>query len=87
MLSQQRKSCCNITVIIYNQGQHNIYRNKDYFSRNRKNIKEVNSLLRQDAKEEHKKNGNKEILVATKLMSYKQNLCHDKEVYFRDNKS
>ena len=29
-------------------------------------MKEVNSLLRQDAEEQHKKNGNKEILVATK---------------------
>ena len=29
-------------------------------------MKEVNSLSRQDAEEQHKKNGNKEILVATK---------------------
>ena len=29
-------------------------------------MKEVNSLLRQNAEEQHKKNGNKEILVATK---------------------
>ena len=29
-------------------------------------MKVVNSLLRQDVEEQHKKNGNKEILVATK---------------------
>ena len=29
-------------------------------------MKEVNSLSRQDAEEQHQKNGNKEILVATK---------------------
>ena len=29
-------------------------------------MKEVNSLLRQDAEEQHKKNDDKEILVATK---------------------
>ena len=87
MLSQQRKSCHNITVIIYNQGQHNLYYNKDYFCRDKKNIKEVNSLSQQDPEEEHKKNGNKEILIAIKSMSYKQNLCDDKEFFCRDNKS
>ena len=75
MLSQQRKSCHNITVIIYNQGQHNLYHNKDYFCRDKQNIKEVNSLSQQDAEEEHKKNGNKEILISIKSMSYRQNLC------------
>ena len=29
-------------------------------------MKEVNSLSRQDAEEQHKKHGNKEILIATK---------------------
>ena len=87
MLSQQRKSCRNVTVIIYNQGQHNLYRNKDYFNGDKQNIKEVNSLSQQDVEEEHKKNGNNEIVVATKSMSYRQNLCRDKEVYCRDNKS
>ena len=29
-------------------------------------MKEVNSLSQEDAEEQHKKNGNKEILVATK---------------------
>ena len=66
LLSQQRKSCHNITIRIHNQGQHNLCRDKDYFYRNKQNMKEVNSLSRQDAEEQHKKNGNKEILVATK---------------------
>ena len=87
MLLQQRKSCRNITFIIYNQGQHNLYHNKDYFYCDKQNIKEVNSLSRQDVEEEHENNGNKEIVVATKSMSYKQNLCRDKEVLCRDNKS
>ena len=65
MLSQQRKSFCNIIVIIRNKEQHNLCRDKDYFYRDRQNMKEVNSLSRQDAEEQHKKNGDKEILVAT----------------------
>ena len=44
-------------------------------------------MSRKDAEEKHKKNGNKEIFVATKIKSCSQNLCHDKEVFCRDNKS
>ena len=84
---QHRKSCRNITIKIHNQGQHNLSCNKNYFYCDRQNIKEVNSLLRKDAEEQHKKNGNKEILVATKSMSCRQNLCRDKEVLCHDNKS
>ena len=65
LLSQQRKSCHNITVIIHNQEQHNLCRDKDYLCRDIQNMKEVNSLSRQDAEEQHKKNGDKKILVAT----------------------
>ena len=35
------------------------------FFYDKQNMKEVNSLSRQDAEEKHKKNGDKEILVAT----------------------
>ena len=64
--ANSRKSCRNITFRIHNQGQHNLCRDKDYFYRDRQNMKEVNSMSRQDVEEQHKKNGNKEILVATK---------------------
>ena len=57
--ANSRKSCHNKIVRIHNQGQHNL-------CRDRQNMKEVNSLSRQDAEEQHKKNGNKEILVVTK---------------------
>ena len=46
--------------------QHNLYHDQNYFCHDRQNMKEVNSLSRQDAEEQHKKNGNKEIIVATK---------------------
>ena len=39
---------------------------QDYFCCNKKNMKEVNSLSRQDTEVQHKKNGDKEIIVATK---------------------
>ena len=38
---------------------------KDYLCHNKQNMKEVNSLSRQEAEGKHKKNGDKEILVAT----------------------
>ena len=53
------------TDIIHNQDQHNLCRDKDYFYRDKQNMKEVNSLSRQNAEEQHKKNVGKEILVAT----------------------
>ena len=65
LLSQQRKSCRDITFKIHNQEQQNLCRDKDYFCRDKKNIKEVNSLSRQEDEEQHKKNGDKEILVVT----------------------
>ena len=65
LLSQQRKSCRDITFIIHNQKQQSLCHDKDYFCRDKQNVFEVNSLLRQEAEEQHKKNGNKEILVAT----------------------
>ena len=83
--ANSRKLCHNITVII-NQGQHNLYRDKDYFCRNRQNMKEVNSLSRQDAEEQHKKNGNKETSCRDIIKSCRSNLCRDKEVFYSDNK-
>ena len=65
LLLQQRKSCRNIAVRIHNQEQHNLCYNKDYFCRDKQNIKGVNSLSRQEAEKQHKKIGDKEILVAT----------------------
>ena len=85
--ANSRKSCRNITVRIQNQGQHNLCRDKDYFCRDRQNKKEVNSLSRQDVKEQHKKNGNKETSCCDRIKSCRQNLCRDKEVFCRDNKS
>ena len=61
MLSQQRKSCRDITFRIHNQKQQNLCRDKDYFCRDKQNMKEVNSLSQQEAKEQHKKNGNKKV--------------------------
>ena len=43
-------------------------------------MKEVNSLSRQDAEEQYKKNGNKETSCRDIIKSCKQNLCHEKEV-------
>ena len=65
LLSQQRKSCHNITFRIHNQEQQSLYHDKDYLCHDKQNVKELNSLLRQEAKEQQKKNGDKEILVAT----------------------
>ena len=62
LLSQQRKSCRNITIKIHNQEQHNLCRDTDYFCRDKQNMKEVNSLSRQDVEKQHKKNGDKEVL-------------------------
>ena len=55
--------------------QHNIHnsqqratkfcRDKDYFYRDKQNMKEVNSLSRQGVEEQHKRNGDKEIYIAT----------------------
>ena len=64
-MSQQRKSCCDITFRIHNQEQQNLYRDKDYLCRDNQNMKEVNSLSRQEAEEQYKKDGDKEILVVT----------------------
>ena len=85
--ANSRKSCRNRTVKIHNQGQHNLYHNKDYLCRDRQNMKEVNSLLRQDAEEQHKKNGNKETSCRDIIKSYRKNLCRDNEVFCLDNKS
>ena len=65
LLSQQRKSCRDITVRIHNLEEQNLCRDKDYFCHDKQNIKEVNSLSRQEAEEQHKKNGDEEIVVAT----------------------
>ena len=50
-------------------------------------MKEVNSLSRQDAEEQHKKSGNKETSCYDIIKSCRQNLCRDKEVFCCDNKS
>ena len=64
--ANSRKNCChNIIIRIHNQGQHNLCHDKDYLCRDKQNIKKVNSLSRQDAEEQNKKNGDKEILCAT----------------------
>ena len=65
LLSQQRKFSRDITFRIHNQKQQNLYRDKDYFCRDNQNMKEVNSLSRQEAEEQQKKDGDKEILVVT----------------------
>ena len=64
-LLQQRKSCHDITFIIHNKEQLNLYRNKDYFCRDKQNMREVNSMLRQEVKEQYKMNDDKEIHVVT----------------------
>ena len=51
---QQRKSCHDITFRIHNQEQQNLCRNKDYFCHDNQNMKEVNSLSRQEVEEQHK---------------------------------
>ena len=38
---------------------------KDYFCRNKQNMREVNSLSRQEVEEQYKRNGDKEIHVTT----------------------
>ena len=50
-------------------------------------MKEVNSLSRQDAKEQHKKNGNKEILVVTKSRVAVKTCVATKKFFCHDNKS
>ena len=60
-----KKSCRDITLRIHNKEQQNICRDKDYFCRDKQNMREVNSLLRQEIEEQHKRNGDKEIHVAT----------------------
>ena len=65
-MSQQRKSCRNITFRIHNKEQQNLCRNKDYLCRDKQNIREVNSLSQQEIKEQHKRNGDKEIHVTCK---------------------
>ena len=72
---------------IHNQRQHNLCRDKDYFCRDRQNMKEVISLSQQDAEEQHKKNGNKETSYCDIIKSCGQNLCRDEEALCRDNKS
>ena len=42
-----------------------LYRDKDYFCRDKKNMREVNSLSRQEVEEQYKRNGDKEIHVVT----------------------
>ena len=65
-MSQQRKSCRAITFKIHNKEQQNLCRDKYYLCRNKQNIREVNSLSRQEIEKQYKRNGNKEIHVATK---------------------
>ena len=55
---QQIKSCRDITFRIHNKEQQNL-------SRDKQNIREVNSLSRQEIKEQHKRNDDKEIHAAT----------------------
>ena len=64
-LSQQRKSCHDIRFRIHNKKQENRYRDKDYFCRDKQNMKEVNSLSRQEVEEQNKRSGDKEIHVMT----------------------
>ena len=84
--ANSRKSRRNIIVRIHNQGQHNLCRDKDYFFHDRQNMKEVNSLSRQDVEDQHKKSGNKETSCCDIIKSYRQNLCRDKEVFCHDFK-
>ena len=64
-MSKQRKSCRDITFKIHNYEQQNLCRDKDYFYRDKQNMKEVNSLSRQGVEEQHKKNDDKETHVVT----------------------
>ena len=41
-MSQQRKYCRDITFRIHNKEQQNLCRDKDYFCRDKQNIREVN---------------------------------------------
>ena len=50
--------CHDITFRIHNKEQQNLCRNKQ-------NIREVNFLSQQEIKEQHKRNGDKEIHAAT----------------------
>ena len=65
-LSQQKKSCRDITFIIHNKEQQNLCRDEDYLCRDKQNMREVNSLSRQKIEEQHKRNSDKEIHVTTK---------------------
>ena len=47
-MSQQRKSCHDITFRIHNKEQQNLCRDKDYFYHDKQNMREVNSLSRQE---------------------------------------
>ena len=41
-MSQQRKSCRDITFRIHNKEQQNLFRDKDYFCHDKESIREVN---------------------------------------------
>ena len=56
--NSRKNYCRDITIRIHNQEQQNLCRNKQ-------NMKEVNSLSLQEVEEQHKKNGDKEIIVVT----------------------
>ena len=64
-MSQQRKYCRDITFKIHNKEEQNLCCDKDYLCREKKNMREVNFMLRQEIEEQHKRNGDKEIHIAT----------------------
>ena len=55
-----KKSCHDITFKNHNKVQQNLYRDKIYFCRDKQNMREVNSLSRQEIEKQHKRNGDKE---------------------------
>ena len=64
-LSRQRKSYCDITFRVHKKDQQNIWRGKEVFCRDNQNMREVNSMSRQEVEKQHKRNGDKEIHAAT----------------------
>ena len=63
--SSRKNLCHNISFRIHNKEQQNLCRNKDYFCRDEQNMRAVNSLWRQEIEGQHKRNGDKEIHVAS----------------------
>ena len=54
-----------MTFRIHNQEKQNLCHDNDYFCRDKQNMKEVNSLSRQEVEDKNKRSGGKEIHVAT----------------------